>query len=73
MKTYPMIQFMVKHGRKVALAIALLILAAGAYGWMTAGRIDCLVAGILLAMGGYFFLRLFVEILEVIADTLLPR
>jgi hypothetical protein len=68
-----MIQFMVQHGRKVALGVALLLLAIGIYAWLATGRIDCLVGGGLLAVGGYFFLRIFAEILEVIAETLLPR
>lgn len=73
MKTYPMIQFMVKHGQKLALGVALLLLAIGAYAWWATGRLDCLIGGGLLAIGGYFFLRIFAEILEVIAETLLPR
>lgn len=73
MKTYPCIQFMVKHGQKVALGVALLLVAIGAYAWFSTGRTDCLVGGALLAVGGYFFLRIFAEILEVIAETLLPR
>lgn len=73
MKTYPCIQFMVKHGPKVALGIALLLLAIGVYAWFATGRVDCLVGGALLAIGGYFFMRVFAEILEVIAETLLPR
>jgi hypothetical protein len=68
-----MIQFMVKHGRQVALGIALLLAVIGAYAWLATGRMDCLVGGLLLAVGGYFFLRIFAEILEVIAETLLPR
>ena len=73
MKTYPLIQFMVKHGRKIALAIALLLLAAGAYGWLATGQAGCVIGGVLLASAAYFVVRVCVEVLEVIADTLLPR
>lgn len=73
MKTYPCIQFMVKHGQKVAGGVAVLLLVIGAYAWLATGRVDCLLGGALLAIGGYFFLRIFAEILEVIAETLLPR
>ena len=73
MKTYPLIQFMVKHGRKIALGVALFLLAAGAYGWQVTGHAGCVVGGVLLAVAAYFVLRVCVEVLEVIADTLLPR
>ena len=73
MKTYPCIQFMVRNGRKVALCIALLLLVIGVYAWLATGRFDCLIGGGMLAIGAYFFLRIFAEILEVIAETLLPR
>ena len=73
MKTYPLIQFMVKHGRQIALAVALLLLAAGAYGWQATGQLGCMAGGVVLAGIAYFVLRVCVEVLEVIADTLLPR
>jgi hypothetical protein len=73
MKTYPLIQCMVKHGRKIALGVALLLLAVGVYGWLVTGHAGCVVGGVLLAGAGYFVLRVCVEVLEVIADTLLPR
>lgn len=73
MKTYPMIQFVVKHGRKIALGVALAVLVMGAYAWMVTGLIGCLIGGLLLAGGAFFVLLVFIEVVEVIADTLLPR
>ena len=64
---------MVKHGQKVALAVALVLFGAGVWGFVCAGAYSWLVAGLLAAVGGYFFLRIFSEIIEVIAETLLPR
>lgn len=73
MKTYPMIQFMVRHGQRLALGVALLFVAIGVYAWVATARVDCLVGGVLLAAGAWFFLRVFAEIVDVIAETLLPR
>jgi hypothetical protein len=70
---YPTVQFMKSSGDIVAVVVALLVLAGGCWlaaagfgwGWAAAGA----VAGVLL----YGFIRLLVELVRIIADTLLPQ
>ena len=73
MKRYPLIEFMIKHGDKVAAGGALLLAASAGYCWFVTGQLSVLMGGIALAAVGYFFIRLLVEVLQVIAETLLPR
>lgn len=73
MKRYPLIELMAARGRKIALGIALLIAFVAivrvafdrdvvALAWTLFGAALC-----------YIGVRLLAELIEVIADTLLPR
>jgi hypothetical protein len=73
MKRYPMIELMASRGRKIALVIGALIAFMAivrvafdhnfaAFAWTGLGAGFCYVA-----------VRLLAELIEVIADTLLPR
>ena len=72
-KTYPAVILMAGHGRRIALAagvvVALLALALFAIG---SGPV-ALVAGLIAAAVVWAGLRLAAELVEVVAETLLPR
>ena len=73
MKRYPLIEFMIKHGDIVAIATPALLVASAGYCWAVTGQRGAVYGGVLLAAVGYFVVRLLVEVLQVIAETLLPR
>ena len=71
--TYPAIHFLVRHGHALAITVAIVIGLAGiaaavdGWGWVW------LPAGLLLAALAYLLFRSYAEIVQVIAETLLPR
>ena len=73
MNTYPTIRFLARHGRALALAGAVVPAGIGLYGYYRTGAVEFLLGGALCAVIGYGLLRVGAEIIEVIADTLLPR
>ena len=73
MTTYPLITLVVKRQKMLALAAALLLLALFV---VAAWCLDTpLLAGLGLVLAGvtWFLLRLLGEVVQVIAETLLPR
>lgn len=73
MPTYPLIQLVVKHQKLLAIAAALLLLAL----FLIAAAVLAapLLAGLGLVLAGvvWFLVRLLGEVVQVIAETLLPR
>jgi hypothetical protein len=73
MPTYPLIQLVVKHQKLLALAASLMlfVLFLGAALLLSAP----LLAGLGLILSGvvWFLVRLLGEVVQVIAETLLPR
>lgn len=73
MKRYPLIELMAARGRRIAIGIGLLVALVGILraGWE---RDAGLLAWFLLSAAiCYIGVRLLAELIEVIADTLLPR
>lgn len=73
MPTYPLIQFVVKHQKNLALGAALLLLllfvvAAVLCHAPLVGALGAVLAGVV-----WFLVRLLGEVVQVIAETLLPR
>ena len=70
---YPAIHFVVRHGHTLAIAVAIVVglggIAAALAGW---GWV-WLPAGLVLAALAYLLFRSYAEIVQVIAETLLPR
>ena len=70
---YPAIHFLVRHGHALASAVAIVVglsgIAAAVAGW---GWV-WLPAGLVLAGLAYLLFRSYAEIVQVIAETLLPR
>ena len=72
-KTYPAVLLMAGHGRRIALAAGILV-ALVALGLFAAGFGPAvLVTGLLAAGMAWAGLRLAAELVEVVAETLLPR
>jgi hypothetical protein len=72
-KTYPAVLLMASHGRRIAIGagVALALLALVLFG---VGRQPVtLVVGLLVALVVWAALRLAAELIEVVAETLLPR
>ena len=73
MTRYPMIEFMVRHGRRVAAGGSSVVALFGILSAWRFGEPFWLVAGLIGTAGGYLVLRSLAEMIEVIAETLLPR
>ena len=72
-KSYPAVVFMATHGRRIALAIGILLgLTALACALLGGGWVG-VVAGLGGAVVAWAVVRLGAELVEVVAETLLPR
>lgn len=74
MEQYPAVQFMVAHGRKLAILVGLalpVLVALGIVfaGWHWVWGVAAIVAGVI---AGFAF-RTFAELTQIIADMLLPQ
>ena len=72
-KRFPAIEFIAKRGRMIAIVVAILPAIAAVILFAQHGSALQLAAGLAGAAVLYAFLRLGVELIEVIAETLLPR
>ena len=72
-KTYPAVTLMASHGRRIALAAGVLV-ALIALGLLLVGATPLsVVVGLGIAAVVWAGLRLMAELVEVVAETLLPR
>lgn len=71
--TYPVVQFLVARGKSVSLALSLLVLLASVLGAFTSGSVWVAAAGVLASGVLLGLLLSYVEVLRIIADTLLPK
>lgn len=74
MEQYPAVQFMVKHGRRLSVAVGLappLIAIIGIVfqQWGVFSLVGALILGLLIG----FAFRTFAELTQIIADMLLPQ
>lgn len=70
---YPMVRFLVARGRTLAFALAGLILLAAVLAGFVSGQLWVVPAGILLDVVLLALLLSYVEVLRIIADTLIPK
>jgi len=70
---YPVVQFLVARGRGLAYALAALLLLACAAGGIATGQLWLVAAGIVAAGVLLGLLLSYVEVLRIIADTLIPK
>ena len=73
MNTYPAILFTARHGRRVAFAVAALVALVGLTASYFCGSMIGAAASLAGAIATWAVLRVLAELIEVIADTLLPR
>jgi hypothetical protein len=72
-KTYPAVLFVARHGRRLALALSALVALTGIALFALTGSFGLLLASALLSGVAWAGTRLAAELIEVIAETLLPR
>jgi len=73
MPQYPVIQFLVRHGHRFAIAVALLPAAAGVTAAFSGGGLLYGLAGIIASAVLYVIMKSYVELVAIIADMLLPK
>jgi hypothetical protein len=73
MKKYPAIKFTAMYGRKIALAAGLMVGLIGIASGLITGLSATILYGLLGGLATAAVLRVAVEVVEVVADTLLPR
>jgi hypothetical protein len=72
-RPYPAVRFVVRHGKHIAAGVPVLVLLAGVAG-LLAGSGAWLPVGAALGAAVLFcVLRVFVELVQIIAETLLPQ
>jgi hypothetical protein len=72
-KTYPAVQLVARHGRNLAIFVGALIAIAAVAALLFGAGASIVAAGFIAAVATWGFLRLLAEIVEVVAETLLPR
>lgn len=72
-KRYPAIEFAARHGRRIALAAGVLAALGSIAAFAMGGSPAQLAWGLIGAVVVFAGLRVGAEMIEVIADTLLPR
>lgn len=73
MPNYPMIAFALRWKHVIPPIAAGLLLLAGVWAMVRTGVPEMLLCGLVLAAVGYIVIRIALELIEVISDTLLPR
>lgn len=71
--TYPVVQFLVARGRSLSFALSALVLLGLCGLGLSSGALWLLPAGLLGATVLLGLLLSYVEVLRIIADTLLPK
>ena len=70
---YPMVRFLVARGKALAVLLAALIVLAGLVAGVATGQLWLLPAGAVAAGVLLALLLSYVEVLRIIADTLIPK
>ena len=73
MNEYPTLHFVVRWGRPIAIAIAVLTAGAGLWGTIAGGSAIWAVLGVGAGAIGYGLLMSYVELLQLVMDMLLPK
>ena len=71
--TYPVIRFIVKNGKAIAALLALGILTLALYFFLIGGGLVALAIGVVAAVVAAGVVLSYVEVLTIIAETLMPR
>lgn len=73
MKSYPAIEWIAKHGKKLPALSAGIVLMLALLVFSQVSSVLLLICGAIIAGIVFGVVRVAVEVVEVIADTLLPR
>jgi hypothetical protein len=73
MNEYPMLHFIVRWGKPIAMVLAAVAVAAGLWGAAMAGNVLWAVLGLGGAALGYGLLMSYVELVKLVMDMLLPK
>ncbi|MCH9674449.1 MAG: hypothetical protein K0U93_23625 [Gammaproteobacteria bacterium] len=71
--SYPLVQFLVRYGRPMAVVVAIVVFFAVALWAATSGQWWLIAVGAVLSALLWALLRSYVEVVQIVADTLLPR
>ena len=71
--SYPAVRFMLRFGNIVAVLMGLAVAVAGLWAAMAGMGWPWGAAGLVGGLLAFFFLRIFSELIQIIADTLLPQ
>lgn len=72
-KKYPAVLLVARYGRRLAIAVGAVIAIAAVVALLLGQPLAAAAAGIIAAVAVWGLLRLLAEIVEVVAETLLPR
>lgn len=70
--SYPALRFMLRYGNALAWVLGLAILAGGFWGTYLSGNWWCAAGGVIGAPLFFLLFRSYYEVLQIVADTLLP-
>lgn len=70
---YPAVRFVVRHGTKIAAGVPSLLVLCGAAGLLAGSGAWVGVGAVVAAAVLFCVLRVFVELVQIIAETLLPQ
>ncbi len=73
MNEYPMLHFIVRWGKPIALVLAAAVAAAGLSGTVMGGNVLWAPLGLVGAALGYGLLMSYVELVKLVMDMLLPK
>ncbi len=73
MNDYPTLHFVVRWGRSIAVALAVLVAAAGLWSAVESGHVIWAVLGLGAGAIGYGLLQSYVELVKLVMDMLLPK
>jgi len=71
--TYSTLHFLVRHGDRLAVVVALAPVLGGIWAWMAGMSFAFAIAGIAGGAFLYLIMRSYVELVRVIVDMLLPK
>ena len=71
--TYPVIGFLVRRGRMLAVLAAALLFLAGTWGAIATGTVWWAACGAVLGLAVWLLLASYVEVLRIVSDMLMPR
>ncbi len=73
MQSYPILNFLVEHGRKLAIALGISSLALGVFATIAEGTWSWTFLGAIAGLLVYGFVASYAELVRLVTDMLLPK